>query len=53
MVHSNDNVTGGAISTDTIMTIDERRKYLRTICVHATWLPDASKNTVSCQIRCK
>jgi len=29
MVHSNDNVTGGAMSNEEKMTIDERYKYLR------------------------
>jgi hypothetical protein len=31
MVHSKENVTEGAMSTDERMTVDERRKYLRTM----------------------
>jgi len=31
MVHSKENVTGGTMSSDERMTIDERRKYLRTM----------------------
>jgi hypothetical protein len=29
MVHSNENITEGALSTDDEMTINEQRKYLR------------------------